>query len=64
MAEVANRTQVVRPFLPVTPWPGIPAARQPGSPAARQPGTARIELYGVDAAIMHIERHERGIHIV
>jgi hypothetical protein len=27
-------------------------------------GAARIRSYGVDAAIMHLERHERGIHIV
>jgi len=27
-------------------------------------GTARTRSYGVDAAIMHIQRHERGIHIV
>jgi len=27
-------------------------------------GTARTRSYGVDDAIMHIERHERGMHIV
>jgi hypothetical protein len=27
-------------------------------------GTARTRSFGVDAAIMHIQRHERGIHIV
>ena len=26
--------------------------------------TARTRSYGVDAAIMHLQRHERGIHIV
>jgi len=30
----------------------------------RDIGTARTRSYGVDAAIMHIQRHERGIHIV
>jgi hypothetical protein len=27
-------------------------------------GTTRTRPYGVDAAIMRLQRHERGIHIV
>jgi hypothetical protein len=33
-------------------------------PDSSHSGAARTTAYGVDAATMHIQRHERGIHIV